>query len=60
MGKWDHWEPSSEQNHRVGPALFGKVKLEGREAIRYNVAVLFAASHAAPHHTLRLQAEYEF
>jgi hypothetical protein len=60
MGKWNHWEPASEQNHRVGPAIFGKLKLEGREAIRYNAAVLFAASHAAPRHTFRVQAEYEF
>jgi hypothetical protein len=60
MGKWDHWNPASEQDHRIGPALFGKLKLEGREAIRYNAAVLFAASPAAPRHTFRLQAEYEF
>ena len=61
MGKWNHWEPSREQNHRVGPAIFGKVKLgEGREAIRYNAALLFAASHAAPKSTFRMQAEYEF
>ncbi len=61
MGKWDHWESSREQNHRVGPAIFGKVKLgDGREAIRYNAAYLFAASHAAPKRTFRMQAEYEF
>jgi hypothetical protein len=60
MGKWNHWEPSDRQNHRVGPAVFGKVKLAGREAIRYNAAWLLGASHAAPRNTLRLQAEYEF
>ena len=61
MGKWNHWEASREQNHRVGPAIFGKVKLgDGREAIRYNAAILFAASHAAPKGTFRMQAEYEF
>jgi hypothetical protein len=21
MGKWNHWEPSDEQNHRIGPAV---------------------------------------
>jgi hypothetical protein len=60
MGRWDHWEPAPQQNHRMGPAVFGKLKLEGREAIRYNAALLFGASHAAPRHTFRLQAEYEF
>ena len=60
MGKWDHWEPTSEQNHRAGPAIFGKVKLGGREAIRYNAALLHGVSSAAPRNTFRLQAEYEF
>ncbi len=60
MGKWDHWEPSSEQSHRAGPAVFGKVKLGGREAIRYNAAWLHGVSHAAPRDTFRVQAEYEF
>ncbi|MEO5694514.1 MAG: hypothetical protein ABIQ72_15400 [Usitatibacter sp.] len=61
MGKWNHWEPAREQKHLVGPAIFGKVKLgEGREAIRYNAAILFAASDAAPRRAFRLQAEYEF
>ena len=60
MGKWDHWEPASEQIHRAGPAIFGKVKLGGREAIRYNAAWLHGVSSAAPRNTFRLQAEYEF
>ncbi len=60
MGKWNRWEPAGEQSHRSGPALFGKVKLGGREAIRYNAALLFGATDAAPRHTFRLQAEYEF
>lgn len=60
MGPWDHWEPRDEQNHRAGPAIFGKVKLEGREAIRYNAAWLRGLGHASPRDTVRLQAEYEF
>ena len=60
MGKWDHWEPASAQSHRVGPAIFGKVKLGGREAIRYNAAWLHGVSSAAPRDTFRIQAEYEF
>ncbi|MGZ5097678.1 MAG: hypothetical protein ACXWG9_06715 [Usitatibacter sp.] len=60
MGQWDHWEPGAAQNHRVGPAVFGKLKLAGRETIRYNAAWLFGASHAAPRNTLRVQAEFEF
>ncbi len=60
MGKWNRWEPSEEQSHRIGPAIFGKVKLGGREAIRYNAALLFGETNAAPRHTFRVQAEYEF
>ncbi len=61
MGKWDHWAPSHEQDHRLGPAVFGKVKLgEGREAIRYNAAWLVGVTDGAAKNTFRLQAEYEF
>jgi hypothetical protein len=61
MGKWNHWDPAHEQNHRLGPAVFGKVKLgEGREALRYNAAWLIGVSDGAPKNTLRVQAEYEF
>lgn len=61
MGKWNHWEPRDEQQHRIGPAVFGKVKLgEGRQAFKYNAAVLFGETRATPKTTFRLQAEYEF
>ena len=61
LGTWNHWAPSSEQVHRLGPAIFGKVKLgEGREAIRYNAALLFPGNKASPKNGFRLQVEYEF
>ncbi|HZR02415.1 MAG TPA: hypothetical protein VFA81_04480 [Burkholderiales bacterium] len=60
VGKWNHWASSSEQNHRVGPALFGKVNLGGRHILKYNAAVLFGLTSAAPDHTVRAQVEYEF
>jgi len=60
MGKWNDWEARDEQKHRIGPAVFGKVKLEGRQAIRYNAAFLLGETPATPHRTFRLQAEYEF
>jgi len=54
-------EPHSEQPHKVGPALFGQFRLGGRQVIKYNDdAVLAGLTDAAPRHTLRLQAEYEF
>ena len=60
MGQWDNWAPTREQTHRAGPAIFGKVKLGGREAIRYNAAWLHGVSSGAPRDTFRVQAEYEF
>ena len=61
MGKWDHWAPSHEQDHRLGPAVFGKIKMgQGREAIRYNAAWLIGVTDGAAKNTFRLQAEYEF
>ena len=61
MGKWNDWAPHDEQEHRIGPAVFGKAKMgEGRQAIKWNAAFLFGATRATPQHTFRLQAEYEF
>jgi hypothetical protein len=59
LGKWNDWEPRDEQSHAIGPAIFGRVKLGGREQIKYNAAWLFG-SNAAPRNLFRLQAEYEF
>jgi hypothetical protein len=60
VGKWDGWDPSREQKHTLGPALFGKFPLGNRQALKYDVAYLFKASRAAPDRTLRAQLEYEF
>lgn len=60
MGDWTHWAPADEQNHRLGPAVFGKIALGGRQAVRYNAALLMGLGKGAPDHTLRLQVEYEF
>jgi hypothetical protein len=60
LGKWSHWDSSDKQNHRVGPAVFGKISTGPRQAIRYDLAWLHGATRAAPDSTLRLQLEYEF
>ncbi len=60
MGKWNHWAGADEQSHRMGPAIFGKLPLGGRQAIKYNAAWLLNTSQAAPDHTFRMQVEYEF
>jgi len=60
LGRWDHWAPSSQQEHQFGPAIFGKVKTGARQAIRYNAAVLFGVTSASARTALRVQTEYEF
>lgn len=60
MGKWNDWAAKDEQSHRAGPAVFGKLPLGGRQAIKYNAAWLLGSSKATPDHTLRMQVEYEF
>ncbi|MGB4812677.1 MAG: hypothetical protein WBP13_09420 [Methylophilaceae bacterium] len=60
VGEWDHWDNSSAQNHRLGPAVFGKFALGNKQAIKYNAAWLLGVSDAAPNSTLRMQVEYEF
>jgi len=60
MGEWDNWNRANSQIHRIGPAVFGKVKLGHKQALKYNTALLFGSSEAAPNHTFRMQLEYEF
>lgn len=60
LGPWHDWLPGAQQEHKLGPAVFGKVRLDGRSAIKYNAAWLIGANSNTPRNTLRLQAEYEF
>jgi len=61
MGEWANWASSKEEvNHSAGPAIFGKLALGNRQAIRYNAAWLFGSGTGAAEHTFRLQLEYEF
>jgi hypothetical protein len=60
MGQWNSTDNSANQNHRAGPAVFGKFPLGGKQTLKYNAAWLFGLSAMAPGHTLRSQIEYEF
>ena len=62
VGSWNHWDAIDEPSpqHRMGPAIFGKFALGGRQAIRYNAAFLFLKSNNAPSQNFRAQIEYEF
>ena len=60
LGTWNHWDHAADQTHRFGPAVFGKLPLGGRQAVRYNAAWLHGTTAAAPNNTIRVQLEYEF
>jgi hypothetical protein len=60
MGKWNDWDAANEQDHKMGPAIFGKLDIGTHQAIRYNTAMLFGTSNGAANSTLRMQVEYEF
>lgn len=59
-GSWDEWHASGQQEFKIGPALFGKIKTGTKEAIKWNAAILTGTTHATPKTTLRSQVEYEF
>ena len=59
-GQWNDWLPSNQRDHKLGPAIFGKLPIGDKQAIKYNAAWLLGASQVAHDHTLRLQVEYEF
>lgn len=60
MGKWNDWDKPNNQNHRMGPAIFGKLAQGKRQAVKYNAAWLLGTGNAAPNNTFRMQVEYEF
>jgi hypothetical protein len=60
VGPWNHWEPAAKQSHSAGAALFGRVGLGERRAIKYNAGWLFGLNDASPRQTLRAQVEFEF
>ena len=60
LGDYNNLLPQSEQSHRFGPAVFGKFRLEKRQAIKYNMAYLIGTTDNINSKTFRMQLEYEF
>lgn len=60
MGQWDHWAPLAQQEHKIGPALFGKFRLASHQSVNWNAAVLRGLTDVTPRNTFRVQTELEF
>jgi hypothetical protein len=58
-GPIGHFAPISEQDHRIGPQLFGAVHELGPGTLKFNAGILFGLTPATPRQTFRWQAEYE-
>ena len=59
MGQWDDWAKRDEQEHKIGPAIFGRLKTAGGQRLNYNAGLLFGVTDGTPDYTLRFKLEYE-
>ncbi len=60
VGKVTHWDPSSEQQHQIGPAIFGKVKPGVGRGLKYQFGLLFGLTDGTPQKTFYTNLEFEF
>jgi hypothetical protein len=58
-GDVGHFARISEQDHRIGPQIFGTVHDLGPATLKFNGGILFGLTPATPRQTLRWQLEYE-
>lgn len=60
LGPVQTWLPGDQQEHKFGPAVFGKIRLDDHSSMLYNAAWLVGVNRNTARNTFRLQAEYEF
>jgi hypothetical protein len=58
-GPFGHFAPIGEQDHRIGPQLFGSIHRLGPGTLKFNGGILFGLTPASARQTLRWQMEYE-
>ncbi len=60
VGSWQHWPGMNQQEHNIGPAIFGHWSMGKETAIKLDAAFLFGTTSNSPRHTFRLHAQYQF
>ena len=60
LGEVSDFLPSDEQDHRIGPVIFGALPITPTTKIQYELGYLFGLTDGSPDGTLRWQLEYEF
>ncbi len=58
LGDWDDMNPGHDQEHKLGPAVFGQWR-SGHHTLKYDAALLVGVTDDTPDTTLRFQLEYE-
>ena len=58
LGDWDDTTPGHDQEHKLGPAIFGEFK-SGEHKFKYDAAILAGVTDDTPDTTFRFQVEYE-
>jgi hypothetical protein len=58
-GGFGNFMPISQQDHRIGPQLFGVWHDLGPGTLKFNAGLLFGLTPAVPRQTVRWQFEYE-
>jgi hypothetical protein len=60
VGAWQNWLPGNQQEHRIGPAIFGHWSTGKGTGVRLDTAFLLGTTSASPRTTLRLRIQYEY
>jgi hypothetical protein len=60
LGDWGDNGSLQDHEHQLGPSLLGKLRTGDRSALKYEAAVLFGLTQAAPDTAVRLSLEFEF
>jgi hypothetical protein len=59
LGEWSEMKAGTNQEHKLGPAIFGEVKANGHNKLSYDGALLFGLTDDTPDATVRFEIEYE-
>lgn len=59
LGEWSDMNSAGDQEHKIGPAIFGTVKANGNNKIAYDAALLIGVTDDTPDATVRFAVEYE-
>jgi high-affinity iron transporter len=59
LGEWSDMNAGSDQEHKIGPAVFGTVKANRNNKVSYDGALLLGLTDDTPDTTVRFAIEYE-